>query len=41
MVSEARTGAKKAEKIEGDEEFADVYKELVKVVEKEARNIRV
>jgi H/ACA ribonucleoprotein complex subunit 2 len=41
MVSEARTGSKKAEKIEGEEEFADVYKDLVKVVEKESRNVRV
>jgi H/ACA ribonucleoprotein complex subunit 2 len=41
MVSEERAGAKKAEKIEGEEEFADVYKDLVKVVEKESRNVRV
>lgn len=41
MVSEARVGAKKAEKIEGDEEFAEVYQDLVKVVEKESRNVRV
>lgn len=41
MVSEARTGAKKAEALEGDEEFKEVYKELVKVVEKEAKNVRV
>lgn len=41
MVSEARVGAKKAEKIEGDEDFGDVYKDLVKVVEKESRNVRV
>lgn len=41
MVSEARVGAKKAEAIEGDEEFAEVYKDLVKVVEKESRNVRV
>jgi len=41
MVSHTRSGAKKAEKIEGEEEFADVYKDLVKVVEKEARNVRV
>lgn len=41
MVSESRVGAKKAEKIEGDDEFAEVYKELVKVVEKEARTVRV
>merc|ERR1712000_672463 len=33
MVSESRVGAKKAEKIEGDEEFGEVYKDLVKVVE--------
>jgi H/ACA ribonucleoprotein complex subunit 2 len=41
MVSEARVGAKKTEKIEGEEEFGEVYKDLVKVVEKEARNVRV
>jgi len=41
MVSQARVGAKKAEKIEGEEEFADVYKDLVKVVEKETRSVRV
>jgi H/ACA ribonucleoprotein complex subunit 2 len=41
MVSQERVGSKKAEKIEGDEEFAEVYKDLLKVVEKEARNVRV
>ncbi|KAF5875283.1 putative ribosome biogenesis protein nhp2 protein [Botrytis fragariae] len=41
MVTEARSGAKKAEKIEGEEEFKEVYKDLVKVVEKEGRNVRV
>ena len=41
MVSEARVGAKKAERIEGDEEFGEVYKDLVKIVEKESRNVRV
>lgn len=41
MVSESRAGAKKAEKIEGEEEFAEVYKDLIKVVEKESRNVRV
>jgi H/ACA ribonucleoprotein complex subunit 2 len=41
MVSESRVGAKKAEKIEGDEEFGEVYKDLVKVVEKESRNVMV
>lgn len=41
MVSETRTGPKKAEKIEGEEEFAEVYKDLVKVVEKESRNVRI
>lgn len=41
MVSEKRTGAKASEKIEGEEEFADVYRDLVKVVEKESRNVRV
>lgn len=32
MVSEARVGAKKGESIEGEEEFKETYKELVKVV---------
>ncbi|RFU34223.1 hypothetical protein B7463_g2120, partial [Scytalidium lignicola] len=32
MVSESRVGAKKAEKIEGEEEFKETYKDLVKVV---------
>lgn len=41
MVSENRSGAKKDEKIEGEEEFKDVYKDLVKLVEKESRNVRV
>lgn len=41
MVSENRGGGKKDEKIEGEEEFKEVYKDLVKIVEKEARNIRV
>jgi H/ACA ribonucleoprotein complex subunit 2 len=41
MVSETRTGAKKEEKIEGDEDFKEVYKDLVKLVEKESRNVRV
>lgn len=40
MVAPARVGAKKAEKIEGDEEFEEVYKDLVKLVEKESRNVR-
>ncbi|OBT55144.1 hypothetical protein VE04_04580 [Pseudogymnoascus sp. 24MN13] len=41
MVSEKRTGAKKEEKIDGEDEFAEVYKDLVKLVEKESRNVRV
>ncbi|KFX96903.1 hypothetical protein O988_05113 [Pseudogymnoascus sp. VKM F-3808] len=41
MVSEKRTGAKKEEKIDGEDEFADVYKDLVKLVEKESRSVRV
>lgn len=41
MVSETRTGAKKEEKIEGEEDFKEVYKDLVKLVEKESRNVRV
>ncbi len=41
MVSEARIGANKEEKIEGDEDFKAVYKDLVKLVEKESRNVRV
>jgi H/ACA ribonucleoprotein complex subunit 2 len=41
MVSQTRSGAKKDEKIEGEEDFAEVYKDLVKLVEKESRNVRV
>jgi H/ACA ribonucleoprotein complex subunit 2 len=41
MVSETRTGAKKEEKIEGEEDFKEVYQDLVKLVEKESRNVRV
>ena len=41
MISETRTGAKKEEKIEGEEDFKEVYKDLVKLVEKESRNVRV
>lgn len=41
MVSEKRTGAKKDEKVEGEEEFGEVYKDLVKLVEKESRSVRV
>ena len=41
MVSEARVGAKKAEKIEGDEEFGEVYQDLVKVVLRESSFIKV
>lgn len=40
MVSEQRTGSKKTEKIEGEEEFGEVYKDLVKLVEKENRAVR-
>ncbi|CAG8978411.1 hypothetical protein HYALB_00011109 [Hymenoscyphus albidus] len=40
MVSEKISG-KKGEKVEVDAEFAEVYKDLLKTVEKEARNIRV
>lgn len=39
MVSETRVG-KKAEKIEGEEEFGEVYKDLLKVVKKESDNVR-
>ncbi|KAG9228639.1 50S ribosomal protein L30e-like protein [Amylocarpus encephaloides] len=38
MVSE-KSGKK--EKVEGEEEFVEIYKDLLKVVEKEARNVRV
>lgn len=31
----------KAEPAEGEEDFKEVYKDLVKMVEKEARNVRV
>ena len=41
MVNEVRAGKKKDEKIEGEEEFGEVYKDLVKVVEKEGRNVRI
>lgn len=41
MVSESRGGGKKDEKIEGEEEFKEVYKDLVKIVEREARSLRV
>lgn len=41
MVSEKRTGAKKDEKVDGEEEFGEVYKDLVKLVEKESRSVRV
>lgn len=41
MVSEQRASGKKDEKIDGEEEFKDVYKDLVKIVEKEGRNVRV
>lgn len=41
MVSESKTGPKKEEKIEGEEDFREVYKDLVKLVEKESRNVRV
>ena len=40
MVSESRVGSKKSEKIEGDEEFGEVYKDLLKIVKKEAENVR-
>ncbi|KAH8590333.1 50S ribosomal protein L30e-like protein [Bisporella sp. PMI_857] len=40
MVSESRVGAKKSEKIEGDDEFGEVYKDLLKVVKKEGENVR-
>lgn len=40
MVSETRTNLKKEEEIEGDDEFKAVYKDLVKLVEKESRNVR-
>jgi H/ACA ribonucleoprotein complex subunit 2 len=41
MVSKTRAGAKKDEKLEGEEEFEEVYNDLVKLVEKESRNVRV
>ena len=41
MVSRVRTGTKKEEKVEGEGEFEEVYKDLVKLVEKESRNVRV
>lgn len=41
MVSKERSGSKKNEKVEGEEEFQESFKELVKVVEKEARSVKV
>jgi H/ACA ribonucleoprotein complex subunit 2 len=41
MVSAERGGSKKNEKVEVEEEFKETYADLVKVVEKEARNVRV
>lgn len=41
MVGEQRSGKGKTEKIEGEEEFAAVYKDLVKLVEKESKTVRV
>jgi H/ACA ribonucleoprotein complex subunit 2 len=41
MVSEKRTGAKKDEKVEGEEDFAEVFTDLVKLVQKEQRHIKI
>jgi len=41
MVSEGRGGNKKDEKIEGEDEYKEVYQDLLKVVEKEGRKIRI
>lgn len=41
MVSEQRAGGKKDEKVEGEEDFKEVYKDLVKIVEKEGRGVRI
>jgi H/ACA ribonucleoprotein complex subunit 2 len=41
MVSEKRTGTKASEKIDGEEEFGETYKELVKVVVKESKSVKV
>jgi H/ACA ribonucleoprotein complex subunit 2 len=41
MVSKERSGSKKNEKVEGEDEFQESFKELVKVVEKEARSVKV
>jgi H/ACA ribonucleoprotein complex subunit 2 len=40
MISETRIGTKKDEKVEGEEDFKEVYKDLVKLVEKESRSVR-
>ncbi|KAI4600796.1 snoRNA-binding protein [Pestalotiopsis sp. 9143b] len=41
MVTEKRTGGKKGEKEEAvDEDFAEVYKDLVKLVQKEAKQLK-
>jgi H/ACA ribonucleoprotein complex subunit 2 len=43
MVSPERGGKKKAgeEPLEGEEEYRDVYQDLVKVVEKEGRSVKI
>ena len=43
MVSPERGGKKKAgeEPLEGEEEYKDVYKDLVKIVEKEGRSVKI
>ncbi|RKF65711.1 H/ACA ribonucleoprotein complex subunit 2 [Golovinomyces cichoracearum] len=41
MVTETRVGSKKTEVIEGSEEFGEVFKQLIKIVEKESRNVRI
>lgn len=40
MISADRVG-KKVEKIEGEEDYAETFKDLVKIVQKEARSVRV
>lgn len=40
MVSKERSG-KKVEKIEGEEEYKEVFDDLVKVVQKEGRAVKV
>lgn len=41
MISADRSGSKKNEKIEGEEDWAETYKDLVKLVQKESRSVKI